>query len=67
MGQLHPDDSEVSENRRDQETITAEALLRDIYQDRRTRYQEAIEDQLKTLSGPASLDELHVGRLKIPA
>ena len=39
----------------------------EIYQDRRTRYQEAIEEQLKTLSAPASLDELHISRLKIPA
>jgi hypothetical protein len=39
----------------------------EIYQDRRARYQEAIEDQLKTLSAPASLDDLHIRRLKIPA
>ena len=39
----------------------------EVYQDRRTRYQGAIEDQLKTLSAPASLDELHISKLKIPA
>lgn len=39
----------------------------EIYQDRRARYQEAIEDQLKTLSAPASLHELHISKLRIPA
>lgn len=38
----------------------------EICQDRRARYQEAIEDQLNTLSEPASLDELHISKLRIP-
>jgi hypothetical protein len=38
----------------------------EIYQDRRARYQEAVDEQLGTLSAPASLDELHISKLKIP-
>lgn len=38
----------------------------EIYQDRRTRYQEAIEGQLETLTTPTSLDDLHISKLKIP-
>ena len=39
----------------------------EIYRDRRARYQEAIEGQLEALTAPASLDDLHISRLKIPA
>jgi hypothetical protein len=39
----------------------------EIYRDRRERYQEAIEGRLETLAAPASLDDLHISRLKIPA
>jgi hypothetical protein len=39
----------------------------EIYRDRRERYQQAIDDQLTTISAPASLDDLHIRKLKIPA
>jgi hypothetical protein len=39
----------------------------EIYQDRRRRYEQAIEQQLQEISGPASLGELHVNKLKVPA
>ncbi len=39
----------------------------EIYQDRRARYQRAIERQLKLLPTPASLDDLHIGKLQVPA
>ncbi|MGD8794858.1 MAG: hypothetical protein PVF47_20075 [Anaerolineae bacterium] len=39
----------------------------EIYQDRRERYQRAIEHQLKQLTTPASLDDLHISKLKISA
>ena len=38
----------------------------EIYQDRRARYQQAVDQQLTTLSSPASLDDLHIRKLKIP-
>lgn len=39
----------------------------EIYQDRRQRYEQAVEQQLETLSGPASLGDLHVQKLRVPA
>jgi len=39
----------------------------EIYQDRRQRYQAAIEHQLDTLPVPASLNDLHISKLKVPA
>jgi hypothetical protein len=39
----------------------------EIYEDRRARYRQAIDARLQALSAPASLDELHIGRLTIPA
>ncbi len=39
----------------------------EIYQDRYQRYEQAIEQQLKAISAPVSLDDLHISHLKIPA
>ncbi|MEK7441197.1 MAG: hypothetical protein AAB571_11815 [Chloroflexota bacterium] len=39
----------------------------EIYQNRRTRYEKAIEQQLKVLRTPASLLDLHINQLKVPA
>jgi len=70
-----------------QDTINAEDLLRDIYdeepaeiqeyvewaswceiyEDRRLRYEQAIEQQLKAISPPVSLDALHINKLEVSA
>lgn len=39
----------------------------EIYLDRRQRYDRAIAQQLKSLSAPASLHDLHISKLQIPA
>jgi len=39
----------------------------EIYQNRRQRYEQAIEARLQTISIPASLIDLHVDQLSIPA
>jgi hypothetical protein len=39
----------------------------EIYQDRRQRYDQAIERQLQIISSPVSLFDLHISQLKIPA
>jgi len=39
----------------------------EIFQDRRQRYDQAIEQQLKTMSTPVSLFDLHISQLRIPA
>jgi len=39
----------------------------EIYQDRHQRYEQAIEQKLKTVSTPLSLFDLHVNQLKTPA
>lgn len=39
----------------------------DVLQDRRDRYIRAIEDRLKMISAPLSLNELHISQLTIPA
>jgi hypothetical protein len=39
----------------------------EIYQDRRRRYDEIVQQRLNTLSAPASLFDLHVKELPVPA
>ena len=39
----------------------------EIYQDRRERYRRAIAQRLKRLPAPASLRDLHLSNLKVPA
>lgn len=39
----------------------------EIYQDRRRRYDLAIEQQIKSLRTPASLLDLHIHQIKVPA
>jgi hypothetical protein len=39
----------------------------EIYQDRHTRYDQAIEQRLETLSVPMSLFDLHLSQLKVSA
>jgi hypothetical protein len=39
----------------------------EIHQDRRQRYDQAIQQRLKELSTPASLFDLHISRLRVPA
>ncbi|MBI5653469.1 MAG: hypothetical protein HZC40_23935 [Chloroflexi bacterium] len=39
----------------------------EVYQDRRAHYNQAIEQQLKTISAPTSLLDLHIRQLKVPA
>lgn len=39
----------------------------EIHKDRRWRYERAIEQRLKELSAPASLFDLHINRLRVPA
>jgi len=39
----------------------------EIYEDRRQRYEQAIERQLQMISSPTSLDDLHISKLKVPA
>jgi len=39
----------------------------EIYEDRRQRYEQAVEQRLKAISAPTSLDDLHISRLKVPA
>lgn len=39
----------------------------EIYQDRRHRYMNAIEQRLQALSIPASLAELHLAKVRVPA
>jgi hypothetical protein len=39
----------------------------EIHQDRRQRYQQAVQRRLKELTAPASLVDLHVSQLKVPA
>jgi hypothetical protein len=39
----------------------------EILQDRRRRYDQAVEERLKELAVPASLVDLHVSRLPVPA
>jgi hypothetical protein len=39
----------------------------EIYKDRRQRYEQAIEQQLKTIPSPTSLDDLHISKLKVSA
>ena len=38
----------------------------EIYQDRRKRYDQAIQQRLKELTAPASLLDLHVSQLPVP-
>ncbi len=39
----------------------------EIYQDRRERYDQAIQQRLKELAAPASLPDLHISQLRVPA
>ena len=39
----------------------------EILQDRRRRYDQAVEERLKELAAPASLLDLHISRLPAPA
>ncbi len=39
----------------------------EVQQDRRQRYNQAVEQQLQALSAPASLLDLHISRLKVTA
>ncbi|MEZ4860741.1 MAG: hypothetical protein R3C14_05515 [Caldilineaceae bacterium] len=39
----------------------------EIYQDRRQRYERAIDEHLKLIAVPASLPDLHITQLQIPA
>ena len=39
----------------------------EIYQDRRQRYDQAVQQRLKELSAPASLLDLHISQLQVPA
>jgi len=39
----------------------------EIYQDRRQRYDQAIQQRLRELSAPASLLDLHITQLQVPA
>jgi hypothetical protein len=39
----------------------------EIYRDRRQRYDQAIQERLKELSAPASLLDLHITQLQVPA
>lgn len=38
-----------------------------IYRDRRQRYEQAIDQRLKSIATPASLFDLHISKLRIPA
>jgi len=39
----------------------------EIYQERRQRYDQAVQQRLKELAAPASLFDLHVNQLPVPA
>jgi len=39
----------------------------EIRQDRRQRYEQAVEQRLRELAAPASLLDLHISQLRIPA
>lgn len=39
----------------------------EISQDRRQRYEQAVEQRLKELAAPASLFDLHISQLRLPA
>jgi hypothetical protein len=39
----------------------------EVYQNRRRRYGQAVENRLQTISTPASLADLHIDQLPIPA
>jgi hypothetical protein len=39
----------------------------EIYQDRRQRYEQAVEQHLNELTTPASLLDLHISQLRVPA
>lgn len=39
----------------------------EVYQNRRRRYVQAVEDRLQTIAVPASLADLHIDQLPIPA
>jgi hypothetical protein len=39
----------------------------EIRQDRRQRYEQAVEQRLRELVAPASLSDLHINQLHVPA
>ncbi len=39
----------------------------EIHEDRRQRYNQAVQQRLKELSAPASLFDLHISQLRVPA
>lgn len=39
----------------------------EIYQDRRERYQKAVQKRIQEIATPASLTDLHFSQLKVPA
>ena len=39
----------------------------EIYEDRRERYEKAIEERLKKITAPASLSDLHINKIGVPA
>jgi len=37
----------------------------EVYEDRRQRYERAIDQRLEAISSPTSLDDLHISKLKV--